>query len=53
LFLVIVDGEYIYITAFNIDVNDFDRYTFNYLKYYVESKVKEYVKSKVGILIIL
>jgi hypothetical protein len=52
LFLVIVDGEYIYITAFNIDINDPDRYIFNYLKHYVKSRVKEYVESKVGILTI-
>jgi hypothetical protein len=52
LFLVIVNGEYIYITTFNIDVNNPDKYTFNYLKHYIESRVKEYVESKVGILTI-
>jgi hypothetical protein len=53
LFLVIVNGEHVYITAFDIDVNDLDRHTFNYLKHYIESRVKEYIKSKVGILTIL
>jgi actin-like ATPase involved in cell morphogenesis len=53
LFLVIVNGEYIYITTFNININDLDKYIFNYLKYYIESKVKEYIKFKVGILTIL
>jgi len=49
-FLVTVDGEHAHATAFDIDVNDPDRHTFNYLKHYVESRVKEYVESKVGIL---
>jgi hypothetical protein len=52
LFLVIVDGEHIYITPFNIDVNDPNRHTFYYLRHYVKSRVKEYIESKVGILII-
>jgi hypothetical protein len=48
-----VNSEYIYIITFNIDVNNSNRYIFNYLKHYIESRVKEYVESKVGILTIL